>query len=153
MIGRMYTVSIGNEASTVAKTLMEFTAVADSIATVERIAITQSSFDTSENLGSTTQRITTGGTGTATVLRALEVGSPAAGVLCETDASAEPTYDAAGILLELGFNVLSGLLWTPANEDELLVLSPSGILGINLDVAPSGSMNFSYGATIRESGG
>ena len=153
MIGRLYTLSVANQAQTAAVTLMEITCPADAIATIERIYITQSSFDTSESLGSTTQRVTTAGTGTATTLRPVEVGSPAAGVTAATNMSAEPTYDANGILLELGFNVLSGLLWTPANEDELLVLSPSGIVGINLDVAPSGTMNFSYGCTVREAGG
>ena len=153
MIGRLYTLSVANEQQTAAVTLMEITCPADAIATIERIYITQSSFDTSENLGSTTQRVSTTGTGTATTLRPVEVGSPAAGVTAKTNMSAEPTYDANGILLELGFNVLSGLLWTPANEDELLTLSPSGIVGINLDVAPSGAMNFSYGCTVREAGG
>ncbi len=153
MIGRMYTLNVANEAQTVAVTLMELLAPADAIVSVERIQITQTSFDTSENLGTTVQRITTTGTGAAVVLRPLEAGSPAAGVTSETNHSAEPTYDAAGILLEQGWNVLSGMLWTPANEDELLVLSPSGLLGINLDIAPSGTMNFSYMLTARESGG
>ena len=38
-------------------------------------------------------------------------------------------------------------------DDEVIVISPSALVGINLDVAPSGSMNFSYGATLREIGG
>lgn len=71
----------------------------------------------------------------------------------ETNATIEPTYDANGVLVEEGFNVLSGLLWTPANDDEVLTVSPSALIGVNLDVAPSASMNFSYGCTLREIGG
>lgn len=151
MIGRLYTVAIANQATTTAHTLMEVAAASDSIVTVERIWITQSSFDTSENLGSTTQRIATTGTGTGTTARPLDVGSPAFGTTPETNSTIEPIYGTA-VLLELGFNVLSGLLWTPANDDEVIVISPSALLGVNLDVAPSGSMNMSYGITVREIG-
>lgn len=153
MIGRKYALSIASQAQTAAKTIMEIAAPADAIVTVERISIGQTSFDTSENLGTTVQRVTTTGTGTATTPRPLEVGDPAFGGTCETNSTIEPTYDANGILYEFGWNVLSGLLWTPADDDELIALSPSGLVGVNIDVAPSASMNFSYGATFREMGG
>lgn len=153
MIGRMYGVGIASQAQTAAKTLIEIAAPADSVVFVERLYIKQTSFDTSENLGSTFQRITTTGTGTATTPRPLQSGDAAFGGTVETNATIEPTYDASGVLFEEGFNVLSGLLWTPANDDEVIVISPSLLFGMNLDVAPSGSMNFSYGATFREIGG
>ena len=153
MIGRMYGVGIASQAQTAAKTLIEVAAPADSVVFIERVYITQTSFDTSENLGSTFQRITASGTGTATTPRPLQAGDAAYGGTVETNATIEPTYDANGVIAELGFNVLSGLLWTPANDDEVIVLSPSALVGVNLDVAPSASMNFSYGCTIREIGG
>jgi hypothetical protein len=153
MIGRMYGVGIASQAQTAAKTLVEVAAPADSVVFVERASIGQTSFDTSENLGSTFQRITTTGTGTATTPRPLQVGDAAFGGVVETNSTIEPTYDANGVLVESGFNVLSGLLWTPANDDEVMVISPSLLWGMNLDVAPSGSMNFSYGVTLREIGG
>ena len=59
MIGRLYTVSIGSQAQTAAKTLIEIASAADSVTLVERLSISQTSFDTSENLGTKTQRITT----------------------------------------------------------------------------------------------
>lgn len=153
MIGRMYAVGIASQAQTAAKTLIEIAAPADSVVFVERLYISQTSFDTSENLGTTVQRISTTGTGTATTPRPLQSGDAAFGGTVETNATIEPTYDANGVLYESGFNVLSGFLWTPANDDEVFVVSPSLLIGINLDVAPSASMNFSYGATIREIGG
>jgi hypothetical protein len=149
----MYAVGIASQAQTAAKTLIEVAAPADSVVFVERLYITQTSFDTSENLGTTVQRISTTGTGTATVPRPLQSGDAAFGGTVETNCTIEPTYDANGVLYESGFNVLSGFLWTPANDDEVFVVSPSGLVGMNLDVAPSASMNFSYGASLREIGG
>ena len=152
MIGTLYTVAIANQAQTAAKTLLELASPADAVTMIERIWIGQSTFDTSENLGSTTQRIATTGTGTATTPRPFAVGSAAYGGTAKTNETIEAIYGTA-VILELGFNVLSGLLWTPANDDEVIAVSPSLLIGTNLDVAPSGSMSFSYGWTIREVGG
>ena len=153
MQGRLYTVSIGSQAQTTAKTLIEIASAADSVTLVERLWIKQTSFDTSENLGTKTQRITTTGTGTATTPEPYAAGDAAFGGVVETNATIEPTYTAGTEILEDGFNVLSGYLWTPANDDEVIVISPSALVGLNLDVAPSASMNFSYGCTLREIGG
>ena len=153
MIGRLYTVAIGSQAQTAAKTLIEIASAADSVTLVERLSITQTSFDTSENLGTKTQRITTTGTGTATTPEPLQAGDAAFGGTVETNSTIEPTYTAGTEILEQGFNVLSGYLWTPANDDEVITLSPSALVGMSLDVAPSASMNFSYMCTIREIGG
>lgn len=153
MIGRLYTVGIGGEAQTAAKTLIELAAPADAVVLLERAYIGQSSFDTSENLAARVQRVTTTGTGTSFTARPVQVGDPAFGGTVETNSTIEPTYTASTELIEQGFNVLSGWLWTPANDDEVIVLSPSALLGIALDVAPSASMNFHYGATFREVGG
>jgi len=153
MIGRLYTVSVGSQAQTAAKTLIEIASAADSVTLVERLWINQTSFDTSENLGTKTQRITTTGTGTATVPEPLQAGDAAFGGVVETNSTVEPTYTAGTEILENGFNVLSGYLWTPANDDEIIAISPSALVGMNLDVAPSASMNFSYGCTLREIGG
>jgi len=153
MQGRLYSVAIASQAQTAAKTLIEIASAADSVTLVERLWIKQTSFDTSENLGTTVQRITTTGTGTATTPVPLAVGDAAFGGVVETNCTIEPTYTAGTVLIEDGFNVLSGFLWTPANDDEIIVISPSALLGMNLDVAPSASMNFSYGCTLREIGG
>jgi hypothetical protein len=149
----MYGVGIASQAQTAAKTLLEVLSAADSVTFIERAYIQQTSFDTSENLGSTAQRITTTGTGSAAVPVPFQLGDAAYGGAVETNSSAEPTYTASTVLWDQGFNVLSGLLWTPANDDEVIVISPSALVGVNLDVAPSASMNFSYGCTLREIGG
>ena len=152
MIGRLYTMAIGAQAQTAAKTLMEIAAPSDSVVILERAYVKQSSFNTSENSACKIQRITTTGTGTAHVPRPLQVGDSAFGGTCKTNMSAEPTYTADKELYEDGFNCLSGFLWTPASDDEVIALSPSGLIGIMLDVAIT-SMNLHYGCTIREIGG
>ena len=153
MIGSLYTLTDASQDYSTAVTMLELIAPSTGIALVERIWIKQTSFDTSENIGTTTQRITTTGTGDAQVLEPLMVAQAAYSGTGKKLFTIEPTYTAATEILEDGFNVLSGYLWTPANDDEIIVIEPSGIVGTNLDVAPSTGMNFSYGYTIREIGG
>lgn len=152
MIGRYYTIAIGSQAQTASKTLIEVAAASDSVVIIERMSITQTSFDDSQNLGTKLERITTTGTGTSTTPNPVQVGDSAFGGTVETNSTVEPTYSGT-VLIESGFNVLSGFLWTPANDDQVFVISPSGLAGMNLDVAPSASMNFSYEMYIREIGG
>jgi hypothetical protein len=154
MIGRLYTLAIGAQAQTTAKTLMEIGAAADMVITLERAYISQSSFDTSENLAAKIEDVTTTGTGTdsSAAVSPVQTGDAAFSGTMETNSTIEPTYSGV-VYVEQGFNVLSGWLWTPANDDEVIVISPSQLVGVSLDVAPSGSMNFHYGCTIREIGG
>ena len=155
MIGRLYSASIGLQAQTTAKTLIEIAAAADLIVTLERMWISQSSFDTSENLNAKVEDITTTGTGTtftAPTPAPLVTGDIASTATVKTNFTIEPTYSGE-IYVSQGFNVLSGWLWTPANDDEVIVVSPSQIAGIRLDVPPSGSMDFRYGLIYREIGG
>jgi len=154
MIGRLYAVAIGAQAQTAAKQLIEVAGAADSVTIIERAYISQSSFDTSENLAALIQRVTTTGTGTAfTPVPKFQAGDATFGGVIETDTTIGPTLEANSEQVEQGFNVLSGWLWTPANDDEVVVISPSQLVGIFLDVAPSGSMDFHYGCTLREVGG
>lgn len=152
MIGRLFTVTIGSQGQTAAKTLVEVASAADSVTLIERAWIKQTSFDTSENLGAKIEDITTTGTGTASTPVPLQTGDAAFGGVVETNSTIEPTYSGA-VYYEEGFNVLSGFLWTPASDDEVIAISPSQLAGMSLDVSPSGSMDFSYGMTLREIGG
>lgn len=152
MIGNLYGIAIGAQAQTASKTLIELASPSTAITLLERAYISQNSFDTSENLGCKIQRVTATGTGTSTTPVPFMVGGPAAGGTQKTNMTVEPTYTASTVLVQQGFNVLSGFLWTPANDDEVIVLAPSALCGIMLDVAPSTSMNFSYGCTIRQVG-
>ena len=152
MIGRIYSVAIGSQAQTTADTLIEVASAADSVTLIERISIKQTSFDTSENLGVKVEDITTTGTGDANTPSPLSEGDAAFGGVVKTNLSVEPTYSGT-VYWEDGFNVLSGFLWTPANDDEIFVIAPSQLTGIMIDIAPSASMDFSYSCTLREIGG
>ena len=150
----VYTVAIGADNMAAAPlTMIEIAGPADAVTLVERLWAGQSSFDTSENVAVRVQRITTTGTGTATTPEPLQTGFGVYGGTVETAHSAEPTYTAGTEIIEQAFNVLSGFLWTPANDDEVIVVSPSALVGMVLDVAPTTGMDFHYGATIREIGG
>lgn len=152
MIGRGYSVYIGSQAQTAAITLIEVASAADSVTLIERIHIGQTSYDSSENLGMKCEDVATTGTGTATTPTPLQTGDAAFGGTVKTNLTVEPTYSGT-VYLEYGFNVLGGFEWTPANDDQLIVISPSQLAGISLDVAPSTSMDFSYGCILREIGG
>ena len=153
MIGRLYSVAVATASISAAQTLIEVASAADSVTLLERAWCSQTAFDTSENLGMRIQRISTTGTGTAYVPPPLQDGDTAFGGVVEVDASIDPTYTALKVFVEQGFNVLSGWLWTPANDDEIIAISPSALVGIHLSIAPSQAMNFNYGCTLREIGG
>jgi hypothetical protein len=152
MIGNLYYVHIGAQAQTAAKTLIEIASSSTTVTLIERAQFGQNSFDTSENLGGKIQLITTTGTGTATTPVPSQAQDAAYAGTVKTNLTIEPTYTANKVVYQSGFNVLSGFLWTPASDDEVITLAPSALAGIMLDVAPSASMNFSYGCTIRQIG-
>ena len=152
MIGNIYSASVANEATTGTGTLMTVEAPATAVNLVERVYITQSNIDSSENIGSTMQIHSADGTGTANTPHPLMAGQAAYGGTCQTNHTIEPTYTAGGVAWEQGWNLLSGLLWTPATDDEIITCSPSAGYGVNIDVAPAGSTNMSYGMTVREIG-
>lgn len=152
MIGSLYSISIAAQAQTVAKTLIEIASASTAVTLVERMWISQSTFDTSENLSAKVQRITTTGTGTSTTPVKMVVSSAAYGGTAKTNMTVEPTYTSSTVIINQGFNVLSGWLWTPASDDEIISVAPSGLIGIMLNTAPSASMSFDYGCTLREIG-
>lgn len=152
-IGRMYSLGINAEAHTDADTLIEVASAADSVTVLERAYISQSTFDTSENLSAKIQRITTTGTGTTSTMVPLQVGDAAFGGTVKTNLTVEPTYTASTVVVSQGFNALSGWLWTPASDDEVITISPSALVGVMLNTVPSTSMSFNYGCTLREIGG
>lgn len=151
MLGKMYSASVASQAQTAALTLMYVESAAGSVVLIERMWIKQTSFDTSENLGVIVRRGTAAGTDTDITPEPLEPGDTFGGVV-GTNATVEPTYGADDQIIEDGFNVLSGYLWTPASDDEAILVTPASDVGMFLSIAPSASMDFSYGMTLREIG-
>lgn len=151
MIGKLYTVTVGNEThSAVPNTLIEIASDAIVPTFVERLWVGQSTFDTSENLNIHVQRVTTTGTADTPTPEPLSIGDVYQGVV-KTNHTIEPTYTGSTEVLIQGFNVLSGFLWTPASDDEVILVTAADLLGMKLaDNAPSTAMFFSYGVTLRE---
>ena len=152
MIGKLYTMTVGADAmAAVPLTMLEITADAIVPSLIERWWVSQQGFDTSENLEVTIGRIDTLGTGTTTIVpQPLSPGDTYQGVSAYSH-TIEPTYNATGTLLIQGFNVLSGFLWTPASDDEVMLVTAATLIGMKLTTeAPSTSMDFAYGCTIRE---
>ena len=154
MIGRMYGVWVGAETHSAAVCLLETTGAADSVTLLERLSITNTDQNTSENVAMKVQGVATTGTYTGTQTpRMLQLGDTIFGGTVKYNATIPPTVTSEPIYLESGFNVLSGFLWTPASDDEVICISPSDIMGFFLSVAGTGAILMSYGQTMREIGG
>ena len=151
-IGSLYAVAVAAEAHTDADTLIELTAAATCVISLERAYISQSTQDTSENLSAKVQRITTTGTGSAFTIAKMSNLAGTVASSAKTNITVESTYTANTVLVQQGFNVLNGWLWTPASDDEVITVPPSGLIGIMLNTVPAASIDFSYGCVFREYG-
>ena len=154
-IGQIYRINVENEQHSAANTLMQVQSPSDAVTIIERVSIGQRSVDTAEQLSGKIQRIATAGAGTAHTPTKTQEGFAAYGgtVTVNVTGSPLPDYTGGDLLYTESFNNLSGFLWTPASDDEVIVIKPSGILGVALTHAPIAATNFDYGATIREVGG
>jgi hypothetical protein len=153
MIGQLFSVS-EQEASiggTVPRTLLYVEPNSATVTLVERMWIKQSTQDTSENIGVQVQRATVAGTDVAVTPEPLQVGDTYGGTVSNV-VTVEPTYTAADVVLDDAFNVLSGWLWTPASDDEVIVVSGTVDLGMKLITALVAAATFHYGMTLREIG-
>lgn len=152
MIGEMFAIAetTASAGASAPYTMIDFTAAATGIVMVERLFCSQSTQDTSENLSILMGDMSATGTASAITPEPLMKGHGAAGTY-QVNTTIEGTYTAPGII-EQGFNVLSGFLWTPASDDEVIAISPSGIMGFKLVTSIAIAATFNYGATIREIG-
>lgn len=155
MIGRLYSFATATAAISAAQDLMELGAPADAVCLIERMYIGNSDFNTSENV-SATCGLSASGTGTDEVAAGnivpLQAGDAAFAGTFESNHSIDGIPTANSIFVNQGFNVLSGWLWTPASDDEVITLSPSAVAIVRIATAPT-SMTLNYGMTFREIGG
>lgn len=150
MIGHIYAVDAQQANISAASRLLQFTAAAAVVSLIERAYITQSNVTTSEQLeGQLARYATAGAGGTAVTPRPLNPSTPAAVTTVVEGPGAGTT---ATVLWTLGFNSLIGMLWTPANDDEVIVLGGSDVAQLELTAAGATGANLRFGATIREIG-
>ena len=107
--------------------------------------------DLNEPMSGQINRASSAGTGAAVTPRAMAVGTGALGATAIESITADPTP--GDILVKEPFNAASGWVWTPYDESEAIIVSPSGIIVLHLPVAPSAAMNIISGFTFYEVGG
>lgn len=152
-IGRLVYASAQSDANTGAGTEMLLTAGAGAVFVLERAAISQTSQDTSEQAEGSIRSFAIGSTGgdavtevatdsTATVSTAVTV----EGTIAITEGSSTETE-----YYTQGWNLLSGFLWTPASDDEAILVDLSGTLDIAIPTTQT-SLVWDCSVTFREFG-
>ena len=153
-MGMMYTAVFTDVAVTVAQDFFELTAPSDAVVVIHSCYIFQNTDfgdAAAEGLTINITRYSTGGSGGANATeRPLEVGFPASGSAVETN---NTTQGGTPVVIHSeGFNVQAGWAYRPTPE-ERPVVSPSGIIAIELPSAPADSLTMSGTLTFEEIGG
>ena len=157
MIGILYSGSVGFPVDSARSLLGLVGTWFSQVILVERMWVSQTSFDQPQMLGLQVKQGDVGGSGTWENSISGKRLNPALGsseeLLSTADASVEPVYT-GNILIETSFDVVEGWMWTPANDDEVIVITASADshIGLKLETAPSQSMDFIVGLTWREIG-
>lgn len=149
-LGRAYTVTADAVSETTAQDLVRVTAPATAIVVIDKVTVTQESQTSSEALAVQLQRSSTAGTGAAIVPEEMELGGGVFGGTALGTITADTTIDGLPLVRE-GWNVLAPFVWHPTPE-ERIVISPSGIFVVRLDVAPGAAMLLSTVVSFREIG-
>lgn len=150
MQGRAFSVVRAAASTTTAITIIQIKVPATSMIELTRAWVSQGASATSAQTRVQIVRKTAAATVTAQDPVKLDPNSGAS--LCVSGTSATGV-NASGegtdgdVLYEDGFNILNGWLWVPA-EDDRIVVSPSGIIGLKFPTAPSAT--FAAGITFLE---
>ena len=151
MLGTAYTV-LGEASETTAQSLIRLTAPADAVLVITKAWIGIDDVDDlNEPMSAQIHIASTAGTGAAVTPRPMNVGVTGLGATAIESITADPT--AGNILVKEPFNAAAGWVWTPFDESEALVVSPSDIIVLHLATAPSAAMNIISGMTFYEIGG
>ncbi len=134
MSGRIYVVTMSAVSQTVAKTLIQIAAASGNPIEILRATITQSTGDASEQARALLRRKSAAATVTSFTpilvdpdsIAAKAVGGTA---LTGTNASGEGTP--TDIIVDEGFNILSGFIWVPTPEERCKV-DGGGFIGLEL---------------------
>ncbi len=148
---RVYSATTEIAAVAAAQTVLTVAAPADAVVVILRAYLDQLDLTASEMLRAHLQKASAAGTGTGVTAEPHEEGDAAFGGTVLEDHSVEPTY--TGIPYENEqFNALNGWVWVPMPE-ERIYLSPSEIIGLSLDNAPSAGTTIAAGLVFGEIGG
>lgn len=153
-MGRVYTASVTDVAVTVAQDFFELTAPSDLVFCILSCHIGQSSDAgdaAAEMLTINITRYSTSGSGGSTpTARPHHVGDAATSVIEEANNTTQGGTPV--VLFSEAFNVQAGWHYVPIPEERIWV-SPSGIIAIELPVAPGDSLTMSGSITYEVFGG
>ncbi len=150
MPGRIYTVVADAVSETTAQSLIRLTAPTDAVLEILKVTVTQETLVASEQLAIQIHRGGSAGTGAAVTARQNEEGDPAFGGTAIGTITADPTI--GNVLHRAAWNVLAPFEWHPTPEERKFV-SPSGVIVVHLDIAPSGATLFTTEIAFAEIGG
>ena len=154
-LGRMYTAQVSAVAVTNIQDFFEVNAPADSVVVIHSIRIAQYSDvgdAAAEMLPVQISRSTgsAGSGGTIPTARPHHLGDAAFGGTIEVNNTTQAGTTV--VLLSETFNIRSGWFYNPA-PDERMVVSPSGIVVVELPVAPADELTMEGSITFEEIGG
>jgi len=153
-MGRIYTASV-SVAVTAIQDFFEVNAPADAAVAIHRIFIGQSSDAGDAQAEMLRVQIsrstgTAGSGGSVPTARPHEVGSPAYGGTVEANNTTQA--GTTTVLFEEAFNVQAGWYFVPTPE-ERIIISPSGVLVVELPAAPADSLTMEGSITFEAIGG
>ncbi len=153
-MGRIYVARFGNVAVSAAQDLFELNAPSDAVCKLLacRIGNSSDAGDAEAELLpiQIVRYATSGSGGSAVTARPTQVGDPAFGGTVEANNTTQggtPTE-----VLSDSFNVQSGWLYQPPPEEQIII-SPSGILAIELPNAPGDALTMWGSLVFEEIGG
>lgn len=153
-MGLMYSAVFEEVAVTAAQDLFTVTAPSDAAVVIHAVYLGQSTDagDTeSEQLSVILHRPSAAGSGgTSATPRPLQVGFPAAGSTVDVNDTTQATE--GNIIHADCFNVMAGWVWIPTPECRP-VISPSGLVTVELQTAPADSITMSGTILFEEIGG
>ncbi len=154
-LGRVYTAQVSAIAVTAIQDFIEVNCPSDAVVIIHSIRIAQYS-DVGDAAAEmlpvqiTRATGTAGSGGTTPTARPHQVGTVAFGGTVEVNNTTQA--GTTTVVLSDSFNIRSGWFYNPP-EDERIVISPSGVLVVELPVAPADELTMEGSVTFEELGG
>ena len=155
-MARVYTVSIDSVAVAAAQDLFTLLCPATMPIEIHSVNLAQKTLTAWEAKDITFKRVPATVTlsgGTAVTPRPMVPNDTASAVTATINNATLATSSGTIVtLLADEFNFLNGFYWSPAGQDDRIIIAPSQAFCVRLGTAPSGSMNVSGSVTFAELG-
>ena len=153
-MARVYTVSIDNMAVSAAQDLVTILCSSSVPIEIHSVNLDQKTLTAWEAKDITFKRVPATVTltgGTSITARQMTPNDAASSVTASIGNTTLATSTGTIVtLLAAEFNFLNGFYWSPAGQDDRIIIGPSQAFCIRLGTAPSGAMNVSGSVTFAE---